>query len=111
MTGNIDGFPHFRHDEPARAVGSQMPACFCPLYDDGSSTQGLGYLASLAEDTMGTTRRTAVFSPGEHVPGKACSCYNQVYSFFNCSGHDAFEFAGRDHYVYAYDSSWSQFSG
>ena len=55
--GNVDSFPHFRHDEPARAVGSQMPACFCPLYDDGSSTR----TATTQRNVTVTNRLEATF--------------------------------------------------
>ena len=42
---DVDGSADFRHDETARTVSSQMPACFCTFDDDGRSTQGLGYFS------------------------------------------------------------------
>ena len=42
---DVNGSADFRHDEAARTVGPQMPACFSSFDDDGRSTQGLGYFS------------------------------------------------------------------
>lgn len=43
--GNVNSGPYFRYDDAARAIRSQMPACFCTFDNDGRSTQGLGYFS------------------------------------------------------------------